>query len=344
MNLPRPEFDVSVIALNRGGHYQGELESSGIQVSVLQKRFRFDPLTFVRLRRLLRERRPAVVQSFLFSANSYIRFPAVCPPESKIVVSERCVDTWKSGWQLVLDRRLKARMHAMTANSESVAEFYRSSVGVDSERLVVIPNGIPENSNPASTNHDLRKELGLPTDAKLVGFVGRLASQKCLPDLLWAFQLLHQVVDNTYLVVVGNGPERNQLAEFAKGVGCRDRLFFLGHRDDAAEIIQQLDAFCLPSSFEGMSNSLMEAMAADVPVVVSDIPANRELVVDEETGLTFPLGNSPDMAKALKRVLTDDDLSTSLRAAARKKMRTDHSVKQLVDRHVELYRRLVADH
>lgn len=339
-HLPKPDFDVSVIALNRGGYYADELRANGIHVDVLQKRFRFDPLTFVRLRRLLRRNQPNVVQSFLFSANAYVRLPGVSLPSAKIVVSERCVDSWKSGWQLSVDRWLSSRMHAMTANSLSVAEFYRSEVGIPDATISIIPNGMPRAPGDHQFTDNLRTELGLPADAKLVGFVGRLASQKCLNDLVWSFQLLHQAVENVYLVFVGDGPERDGLAELLQSFGCRGKAFFLGHRENAAELTAQLNVFCLPSSFEGMSNSLMEAMAAGVPAVVSDIPANLELVEHGHTGLVFSQGSGPEMTKSLKLMLDDVDLATKLGSAARAFIEQHHSVEQMVQKHVDLYRRL----
>jgi len=343
--LPREEFQPHVIALNREGYYADALRDAGISVDVLGKRFRFDPLTYLRLRRNLRRNSPEIVQSFLFAANSYVRFPGVCPAKAKIVVSERCVDSWKSGWQLKMDRRLMGRMNAMTANSESVAKFYRTMVGVPEKEIVVIPNGMPPetvgNKDAGSGQGNLREELGLAPETKLVGFVGRLASQKCLSDLVWAFQLLHQTVANVRLVIVGEGPERQQLAELARSFDCRDKVFFLGHRNDATAVIRELNVFCLPSSFEGMSNSLMEAMQAAVPVVVSDIDANLQLINHEQNGLVVPLNNGPAITAACKRILEDTDFAQSLGEAAAEKIRLQFSVDQMVQRHVDLYRRLV---
>jgi glycosyltransferase involved in cell wall biosynthesis len=335
-------MDVSVIALNRGGFYAQELSRAGVQVDVLGKRFRFDPLTCFRLRERLHQLQPDIIQSFLFSANSYVRLPGIAPNSSKVIVSERCVDSWKSGWQLKADRWLSGRISAMTANSESVAEFYATNAGVPRDLMTVIPNGQPVPSHAAAQPNGptLREEIGLAADARVVGFVGRLAPQKCLADLVWAIQLLYQVIDNAYLVLVGDGPVRDQLAELARSFDCRDRVIFLGHRTDAAALTKQFDAFCLASSFEGMSNSLMEAMAANVPVVVSDIPSNQELVQHEQTGLVFPHGDGAAMMKSLKRVLEDTELAEKMGRAALKLITERHSVEQMVQRHIDLYQKL----
>ena len=338
--LPRDEFTVHVFALNRGGRYADELREAGIPVEVAGKRFRFDPLTWWRLRHGLRNDRPHVVQSFLFSANSYVRLPGVCPAGCRIVVSERCVDQWKSGWQLALDRRLLSRTDAMTANSESVARFY-ASVGIPRHLITVIPNGTPD-VPPGGDREAVRRLPGLEGTRRIVGFAGRLARQKRLPDLIWAVQLLHLVVDDVKLVLIGDGPERDALSELAVNLGCRDKIVFAGHRPDAASLLSGCDVFCLPSEFEGMSNSLMEAMSAGVPVVVSAIDANRELVRHEQTGLVFPVGHAPELAKALRRILTDPDLGHRLSTAARELIRTQASVEKMVAAHADLYRRLVS--
>lgn len=337
--LPRDRFDIRVFALTRGGFFAEQLAQAGIPLEVLGKRFRFDPLTWQRLRTGLKAFRPDIVQSFLFSANSYVRLPGICPKGCRIIVSERCVDTWKSSWQLALDRRLSSRATVMTANSESVATFYTEQ-GFPRSRIVVIPNGVPL-SDAANDRTWIRQALGFQPHDRIVGFVGRLARQKRLEDLTWAFQLLHQVVDHARLVLIGDGPERDAIAELAGKLTCRDKMVFAGHRTDAYRLMQGLDAFCLPSEFEGMSNSLLEAMSLGLPVVVSDIAANRELVTHEQNGLVFPLGNSPEMTKSLRRVLDDQELARRLGSTARRFVAEHHSVEQLVTRHQELYERLI---
>lgn len=337
--LPKDEHDVQVIALNRGGPYADQLRAAGINVEVLGKRLRFDPLTFMRLRSALHRFQPQIIQSFLFAANSYVRLPGMAPAGSRIVVSERCVDSWKSGWQLGLDRRLAARTDAMTANSESVAAFYEQ-IGMPRSKISVIPNAMPLQS-PEYSREKAREILGLSAAHQVVGFVGRLAPQKRLKDVVWAFQLLHQVVDNVRLVLIGAGPERDELTDLANNFGCRDMIVFADHRADAFSLMKAFDAFVLASEFEGMSNSLMEAMSLGIPCVVSDIQPNLELVTNEQTGLTFPLGKGPELTKVLIRLLQTPELASQLGEAGQRLIADRHSVETMVQHHQRLYKRLL---
>lgn len=338
-SLPKDQFLIKVFALNRGGYFADFLSGNGIEVEVLQKRFRFDPFTYIRLKRSLSKFQPQIVQSWLFSANSYVRFPGVCAHGTKIIVSERCVDSWKSRWQLALDQKLANRMEFLTANSQAVALFYER-LGVAASRIKVIPNGIPIPEPPPDSSA-LRREFQFDDNVFLLGFAGRLAPQKRLADLVWGFQLLRQVHDNVRLVLIGDGPERTRLHEIAQHFGCLDKVVFTGHRSDAYKLISGLDAFCLASEFEGMSNSLMEAMSAGVPCVVSNIDANCELIEHEKTGLIFPLGRSPELAKAVIRLIENRSLGHTLGQAGREWIRSHHSVQQLVDAHLALYRQLI---
>jgi len=339
--LPRDKYEPHVIALNRGGHYGQILKDQQIPVHILGKRFRFDLLTWGRLRGLLKTIQPQIVQSYIFSANSYVRLPGVCPPNSKVIVSERCVDSWKSNWQKSVDRRLADRMDAMTANSQSVADFYSTEIGIPKERLHVIPNGIPE--LPSTGPGRLHKEIGAPSSCKLIGFSGRLVPQKNLRDLVWAFHLFAQgTSDSVALVFIGDGPLRDSLAQFAAELGRRDIVHFVGHRNDACELVADLSTFCMPSAFEGMSNSLMEAMASGIPCVVSDITPNRELIEHEKNGLVFPVGDATQLAKCLLRFHNEEDFSRQLGLAAQARLANEHSVALLVNRHHELYQQLLS--
>ena len=396
--LPRDEFDVRAIALTRGGPYEAELQAAGVPLTVIGKRAKFDPFSFWRLRDELKRHDPDILHTWLFAANAYGRLCAHAIPRAKIVVSERCIDSWKSGWQLWLDRRLIARTDRLVGNSPGVVEFYRE-LGVPAEKLVCIPNGIecaapfpvpsprlggvrvrvwgeplgddsptpadsletPQSEEPLtltlSPDHrsggarrgegtepknraQLLAELNLPREAFVAGFIGRLAKQKRVEDLIWAVETLRQIRPRLHLVVVGDGPERERLEQFTRDVHCTRHVHFLGHRDDAAQLLPAFDVVCLASSFEGMSNSVMEAMAAGLPVLASDIPPNRELVVPGETGFLFKLGDSVGIMQFVRRLIDEPGLGEHLGHAGRERIRREFSIERMVDGYATVYRQL----
>lgn len=344
--LPRDEFDVHAVALTRSGPYAECLRAAGIPLTVLNKRLRFDPIALWRLRTLVRQLNPDVLHSWLFAANAACRLIAPRQPRPQVVVSERCVDSWKSGWQLRLDRRQIRRTARLVANSVGVADFYRD-LGVPDDKLVIIPNGIeipdkPVTGREAATGRGaVLAELDIPPDARIIGYAGRLARQKRVRDLVWAMQLLKQLTDRVCLLIIGDGPERRRLEGLARHLGCDHLIRFTGHREDAGRLIRLLNVFWLASDFEGMSNSVMEAMAAGVPVIATDILPNRELVLDGETGYLVGVKDAVGFAQFTDRILADDALASRLGTAGRQRMQQNFSVTGMVDAYARLYRDLV---
>ncbi|HBH50881.1 MAG TPA: glycosyl transferase [Planctomycetaceae bacterium] len=336
--LPRPEVDVRVCCLTRGGPYQQELEQQGIPVTILHKRFRFDPLCLSRLRRLLREWTPDVLHTWLFAGNAYGRLAAGRQPRFPVVISERCVDTWKAGWQFRVDRALLPRTTRLIANSQSVAEFYRGQ-GFPADRLQVIPNGI-DLPDPRPDRDAIRRELDIPPHLPVVCFAGRLARQKRIDDLIWAFELIRATRTNVLFLIAGEGPEGAKLREFALGLGLEHHVRFLGHREDVGRLLAASDLFWLASDFEGMSNSVMEAMAHGLPVVASDIPPNRELVVPGETGYLVPVGDRAAFTQFADRLLFDPALARQLGTAGRDRIATGFSTARMIAAHLDLYRQV----
>ena len=341
--LPRDEFEVSAIALTRGGPYADALHAAGIPLTIIDKRSKFDPFSIWRLRAELKRLQPDVLHTWLFAANSYGRLCVGVIPQAKVVVSERCVDSWKAGWQLWLDRRLIDRTDRLVGNSPGVVEFYRE-LGVPSEKLVCIPNGIevpPLAQGEGTPSREvLLRELNLPPDAFIAGYIGRLARQKRVEDLIWSVETLRQIRPKLFLVIVGDGPERERLETFAKDIGCTEHVRFLGHREEASRWLNFFDVFCLASSFEGLSNSVMEAMSVGKPVIASDIPANRELVVQSETGFLPKLTDTVGFMQFLRRLIDEPGLGERLGQAGRKRIEECFSVSRMVESYVEVYRSL----
>lgn len=338
--LPRDEFDVEVVALTRSGPYEKQLRSAGIPLTIIGKRWKFDPFAVRRLQKLIADRNPDILHTWLFAANAYGRLAVGRHPTMKVVVSERCVDSWKADWQLWFDRKLAPRTARLIGNSQAVADFY-AELGFPRDRLLVIPNGIEASAGSTRTRQSVCDEFDIPIDSKIVGCVGRLAPQKRLTDVIWAFELLQSLQPSSRLLIIGDGPQRKQVEQFARNLRLTDVVRFAGHRSDVANILPHMDVFWLASDFEGQSNSLMEAMSAGVPVVVSDIAPNLELVEHENTGLVVPVGDRPAFTRACDRLIKDASLADSLGKAAKDYIVREHSFEKAVAAHVKLYRALV---
>jgi glycosyltransferase involved in cell wall biosynthesis len=192
------------------------------------------------------------------------------------------------------------------------------------------------------TRAQLLSEVGLPANCRLVGVIGRLAKQKRVDDLLWGLQVLRQADPTVRMIVVGDGPERANLEQHARDVECHEFVRFLGHRSDASSLMHHLDLFWLGSSFEGMSNSLMEAMAAGVPVIASNIEPNRELITHGQHGYLVSVGDGVGFAQYSVKLFENAELRNAMTEAAANRMREEFGVDAMIARHAELYEGLVA--
>ncbi len=209
------------------------------------------------------------------------------------------------------------------------------AVGVAADRIVELPNGVDTDRRP-------RTDYGLG-DPATITYVGRLHRQKGLDVLLHAFaelrpRLSHRVV----LRFIGEGPMEPQLRALADRLGVAADVCFLGRRDDVAAYLDDADVFVLPSHAEGLSNALLEAMACGVPPVVSDVPGNRDVVVDGVNGLLATAGDPARLARALERVLGNRALRERIGAAARATTTRTYSVDAVADRYRRLYATLGA--
>ena len=335
--IDRRRFAPLVICLTATGHYESTLREAGVPVRLLAKRHKLGLAAYTRLRALLRQERPHVLHTWMFTCNLYGRLAARGLPLATLA-SEVAADVRKSALRLAVDRRLAPRTAAFYVNSGTVARFYHERCGIPLEKMVVIPNGVrvPETAPVA------RGALGVRDDAFVVCGAGRLSEEKGFDHLIEALRLPALADRPVALMLAGEGPERSALERLVEARGLRDRVRLLGHRSDLPAVLRASDAFVLSSLHEGMSNALMEALALGLPCVTTRVGGVDELVVPEESGLVVAAGVPAALARALGRLLDDPALARRLGAAARERMARHFSPEANIRRFEALYETLAA--
>jgi glycosyltransferase involved in cell wall biosynthesis len=174
----------------------------------------------------------------------------------------------------------------------------------------------------------------------LVLFVGRLAEQKRVDDLLKAIDLLQHVQPNLRTVIVGEGPLRDRLEETAHAFHLDGRVRFLGHRDDVPRLMAAANVVVLPSAYEGLPNVVLEAMRFRKPVVATAAPGTTEVVVDNETGMLVPVGNVMLLARSIRDIVRDPELASRLGEAGRARVETHFRADAMIAQFAALYENL----
>jgi glycosyltransferase involved in cell wall biosynthesis len=171
----------------------------------------------------------------------------------------------------------------------------------------------------------------------VIGAVSRLAWKKGVSHLLDAVPSLLEAVPEVTVLLVGDGPLRGDLEAQAARLGVAGRVLFLGPRRDASTLLPAFDVLVLPSVVEGMSNTLLEAMAARLPVVATDVGGNPEVVVDGETGFLVPPGDPGRLAAATLKLLQAPEMARDMGAAGRRRVEAHYRADAMVRRIEGLY-------
>lgn len=337
--LPKDRFSVEVAALTRSGPFEKELREAGIPVESIAKRRKIDPFALRRLVRFLKFKKFDVVHTWIFAANAYGRTAARIARTPVTIASEMAVDLWKRPAELAIDRRLARWSDRIVGNSKAVVDFYRAR-GIPENKLECIYSGIERIEPPAVDRTEFRREFGWPADAPTAVFVGRLAEQKGVDDLLRALDLLRHVRPNLRTLIVGDGPCRELYRETAKAFELDEFVRFLGLREDVPRLLAGSDMLVLPSLYEGLPNVVLEAMSLAKPVVATDAPGTTEAVEHEKTGLLSPVRDFKELARSIRRLVDDPDLGLRLGQAGWERVARDFRADVMIERFAELYERL----
>jgi glycosyltransferase involved in cell wall biosynthesis len=210
--------------------------------------------------------------------------------------------------------------------------------GFPASRIEVAYNGIDPGAPPVAADRErARREVGLAPDLFVVGTVARLDPVKDLATLIEAFAALRRGLPGAVLLIVGDGPEREHLEELARARNLSGSVLFSGHRSDARELLPALDLYANSSLTEGVSLTIVEAMAASLPVVATRVGGNPEVVLEDRSGALVAPRDAGALARALQALADDAERRRIWGVAGRRVVEERFSFERMLELYVGAY-------
>lgn len=256
---------------------------------------------------------------------------------TKVISSRRDLGYTKSKKHIFLHKFLNKFVKIVLANSEQVKLAVLASETIPSEKIRVIYNGICADKISVDSNfsrNEYRRCFGIPPDCLLIGALGNSRPVKGFPDLIQSAKILSKTNRDVCFAVAG---ESDDLKDLIDSLDLSSRFFLLGPLRDVGKYLNALDIYVQPSHSEGFSNAIIEAMLAKLPVIVSDVGGNVEIVSHGEDGLLFQSKNIEDLIDKINLLLNDKNLAKEIAINAHKKVADSFLIERMLDDYCDLY-------
>ena len=333
-------FDFTFICTDREGPLADQLRDEGFSVHVLHRRPGIDWRCLLRLRRLLGE-----LSFDLLHAHQYTQFFVAATARRQIRPTPILFTEHGRHFPDVVSRKrrlgnrfLLRKRDRIVGVGEAVRDALVSHERLPPARVEVVYNGVaPSTPITSEERREVRRELSFTDDHVVVMQVGRLDPLKDHATALKAFGAMHSSNTRARLVLIGDGPERERLEATTGGMKLHDAVQLLGTRHDVRRLWQAADIGLLTSVSEGIPLTLLEAMAARVPVVATKVGGVGEIVEDEHTGLLAPAGNCRALTQHLLTLAADPQLRGRLGQAGFERMRRHFSLSAMTASYSRIY-------
>jgi len=335
LRLPRDRFEPFVSWSWRAGSIGDRLTERGVPVAHLDTSPTARPESVTTLTGVA----PDVFHSFSCAHNSHDVELATAAGIPSILTNRSNIRHWDPTLEVrPWETRRNALTHRVTACCQTVADYCTRVEGVPSHRVASIPNGVAP-APPRATGPGLRHELGLTNQTFVVGYLARYRSLKAHDVLLRAFAKVQAVHPGSHLVCSGMTDlnVREELESLAATLVIGPKVSLLDARADVSSIYHGLDLYAHPSLSEGLSNSILEAMAHRVPVVATDVGGTAEAVTDHVTGALVPPGDVDSLAQAILRAIEHPAVTTAWADAGLTRAHTRFSLDAMVKGYEAVY-------
>ncbi len=341
-HLPRDRFEPWVCSTRFATPEASEtLADAGISHISLRRTGKLDVHRLGGLAMLMKTGRFDVVHAHMFGSNVWGTVLGKLSSVPVIIAHEHNWSYTGGLMRRMVDRHVIARYATrFVAVSESNRSRMIELEGIPAEKVLVLPTAyIPHRETDPT---DIRAELGLAPDARIIGVAASLRVEKALEVMISATGQLVQTFPDVHLVIAGDGPQREVLEAHTASAGLTGHVHFLGERRDVTPILKTVNVGALSSDWEGMPLFVLECMATGTPVVATNVGGLPEMVEHDRTGLLVPPRDPAALAQAIGALLADPERGRRLAQAAHERMES-FTIDTVAHRFGELYEQLVSD-
>ncbi len=342
LHLDRDKYQVVVVYLQGDGELRPELRDAGIEVIRLPDRAKVDPRTCWAVYQLLKQRGIDILHAHIPRPAFWGLMAARAARVPIRIFTEHNVQLYSSPLTCFYPAIVRLATDIICVSDRARDSIQRRYPKID-DKLVTIRNGIRvDRVTSHQDTRAIREELSLREDAPVICHIANMYARKAQDQLLQAFSLTKRSVPNSKLLMVGGGPLEIELRSLAKALRIDNDVIFAGVRSDVPELLAAADVFALSSHHEGLPITILEAMAAGLPVVTTDVGGCAEAVQDGITGLVVPPNSPKLLAKAVMRILGDPSMGGRMGAAGRDRVVKHFSVDRFVEQHEQFYENALA--
>jgi len=318
------------------------LNAGGVPVHLCAFKSRLHPVSVWKLRRLLRKLNVDVVQTHNYRPNVSGVVAAKLAGVPAVISSLRTVNRWDNARQFWMDRLLCLWRDAVVCVSDEVRKQYLAKIKWRPQIFHVIYNGIDSAFlAPRPTSEHLLAQYNINRDGHIIITVARLVPIKDHATLLRAFRKILDVQPNVRLLILGDGPLKDELMELAKSLGVHERAHFVGHQDNTIEWLRLSNMFILSTHVEGFSSAILEAMASGLPVIATKVGGNIESVQDGVTGFLTPPQDADAIAEKAILLMRNPQLASSFGIAGSRVVASKFTIQSNAQNTIALYRKIL---
>lgn len=336
-----------VICLSHFTDFRERIKRSDVEVIALHKRCGKDIGLYFRLWKLLRRLQPDIVHTRDYAALDTTLIVTLAGVRYRV----HSLHGWRMKNTLkykLIHRSLKCLIHRHITVSKDLAQWLEDEIGISARQVIAVCNGVD-----TAVFHAAEQQRGLLSQAGtqfgpgkfIVGTAGRLVPVKDQLTLVKAFSLVvvqtPALADRLRLVIVGDGPLRDDLHAAVDKTGLAKMCWLAGSRDDVPVLLRGMDLFVLPSLSEGISNTILEAMASGLPVIATNVGGSPELVSDGETGRLIPQSDPVALASAIKDYVNAPETAIEAGKAGKKRIDQQFSMDVMVAAYARVYDELL---